>query len=121
MTCWSLTVHDNLKGTIPSSIGKLTSMKYLKLMYNQLSGTIPSILTALTNLDYLALAFNRLTGTAHPSRPIELVECNAFVRSVLQMMAEVGTIHKSNHFSCPLPPNNNPLSATSGVVGAHCK
>ena len=53
----------SLTGTIPSSIGSLTSLQYLKLKTNNLNGTIPSSIGSLTSLTTLDLQFNQLTGT----------------------------------------------------------
>ena len=54
---------NNLSGTIPSELGQLTNLKYLFLEKNNLSGTIPSELGQLTNLAYLYLEKNNLSGT----------------------------------------------------------
>lgn len=56
-----------MKGSIPSSIGLLTSLTYLSLSsypdYSDLSGTIPSTIGYLTNLEYLYVYRNKITGT----------------------------------------------------------
>ena len=54
---------NSLAGTIPSSIGSLTSLQYLYLFSNQLAGTIPSSIGSMTSLQYLFLSSNSLTGT----------------------------------------------------------
>jgi hypothetical protein len=47
----SLEVSNNrLAGTIPASIGNLTSLTNLRLFQNSLVGTIPSTISRLTNL-----------------------------------------------------------------------
>jgi hypothetical protein len=56
-------VNNGLSGTIPSELGDLTSLTFLRLSENQLSGTIPSELGSLTNLDHMSLADNQLSGT----------------------------------------------------------
>ncbi len=52
-----------LAGTIPDSLGSLTSLEELNLTFNSLTGTIPDSLGNLTNLRILALRDNDLTGT----------------------------------------------------------
>jgi hypothetical protein len=54
---------NNLKGTIPSSLGSLTRLDYLSLSFNILEGTIPSSLGSLTRLETLDLQFSHLNGT----------------------------------------------------------
>ena len=53
----------NLRGTIPSKLGDLSSLTYLSLGDNSLTGTIPSKLGDLSSLTYLYLSDNSLTGT----------------------------------------------------------
>ena len=51
-----------LRGSIPSSLGNLTSLTHLNLAANSLTGTIPSSLGNLTNLTYLAI-WGEFTGS----------------------------------------------------------
>jgi hypothetical protein len=44
---------NNVRGTLPSTIGCLTKLTYLRLWKNQLNGTIPSSIGSLTKLKYL--------------------------------------------------------------------
>ena len=53
---------NNLSGTLPASLGSLTSLTTLDLSDNRLSGTIPD-LGALTSLTTLKLGDNQLSGT----------------------------------------------------------
>lgn len=55
--------QNNVKGTLPTEIGLLSSMKLLRLNSNELSGNLPSELSKLTNLVDLQLNHNFLTGT----------------------------------------------------------
>ena len=54
--------NNQLTGTIPSELEKLTSLTQLYLNNNQLTGSIPSALGKLTSLDRLWLYVNQLTG-----------------------------------------------------------
>ena len=59
-----LWLHKNsLRGTIPSELGKLSNLQFLWLHKNSLSGTLPSELGKLSNLQELYLDNNRLSGT----------------------------------------------------------
>lgn len=54
--------YNGLDGTIPTDLGDLTNMDYLRFNFNHLSGSIPSELGNLTNLTYFDLGNNQLTG-----------------------------------------------------------
>ena len=58
--------NNNLNGTIPSSIGNLSSLQILYLDNNQLRGSIPPEIGNLSNLTYLFLYSNQLTGSIPP-------------------------------------------------------
>ena len=59
-----LNFQNNLiTGTIPSEIGYLTKLNNLQLGFNELTGTIPSLLGQLTGLTQLKLYWNNLSGT----------------------------------------------------------
>jgi Leucine-rich repeat (LRR) protein len=58
-----LLYSNNLKGKIPSELGKLSELKRLSLARNNLSGEIPISLEALSQLVYLDLSNNQLSGT----------------------------------------------------------
>ena len=63
----SLELSDNnLSGSIPSSLGSLSSLERLELNENQLTGEIPPELGDLTNLLSLILWDNQLTGEIPP-------------------------------------------------------
>jgi len=55
--------YNNLQGTLPSSLGKLTHLTNLDLYNNSLFGSIPSSLGNLPNVQYIQLGFNKLTGS----------------------------------------------------------
>lgn len=54
--------HNNLTGSIPKSISKLTELKILKLEFNELSGEIPKELGLLENLLAVNVSYNQLIG-----------------------------------------------------------
>ena len=59
----SLLLDDNdLAGTLPSDLGDLSSLTYLRLGDNRLTGSIPQALGKLTSLTSLTLDRNQLTG-----------------------------------------------------------
>ncbi len=53
---------NNLKGTLPPSIGALTKLRVLNLSENHLSGAIPHEIGQLTELQSLYLSYNELSG-----------------------------------------------------------
>ena len=55
--------EKDLDGTIPSALGKLSSLVELNLRSNELTGNIPAELGDLANLEKLLLHNNNLTGT----------------------------------------------------------
>ena len=58
-----LDLRDNgLTGPIPSSLGRLSSLRLLVLWHNELTGRIPDALGSLANLVLLGLSGNGLTG-----------------------------------------------------------
>jgi len=57
-----LLYSNNLVGTIPSELGKLSSLKKLSLSNNSLTGKVPESLGELSELHYLDLGNNNLNG-----------------------------------------------------------
>jgi Leucine-rich repeat (LRR) protein len=55
--------YNNLRGTIPSTIGQLSSLEDLDLSDNYLIGSIPSTIGQLSSLYSLYLSYNELNGT----------------------------------------------------------
>lgn len=55
--------NNNLTGSIPSEIGKLSHLEWLYLEYNSLSGTLPESISQLQQLNSLVLSDNKLEGT----------------------------------------------------------
>lgn len=53
---------NNLRGTVPDEIGKLTALRTLNLANNHLRGELPQTFHYLSNLEYLSLHGNKLSG-----------------------------------------------------------
>ena len=54
--------YNGLDGIIPTDLGSLSNLVFLRFNFNQLSGSIPSELGNLTNLTVFDLGNNQLTG-----------------------------------------------------------
>ena len=59
-------VDNNLQGTLPAQLARLSNLTSLDLGYNKLTGKIPTELGRLSNLTGLHLRRNQLTGTIPP-------------------------------------------------------
>ena len=55
--------RNNLQGTLPAKLARLTNLEELNLYVNQLWGSIPTELARLSNLTLLTLGFNKLRGS----------------------------------------------------------
>ena len=55
-------IPHGLQGSIPTELGSLTALRYLRLNNNALTGSIPTELGNLSNLESLTLYGNALTG-----------------------------------------------------------
>lgn len=64
--------NNNLAGTIPESIGNLTSLRILWLNNNKLTGTLPSSMANLNQLENIDLCGNFMNGTI----PDEVTTCD---------------------------------------------
>jgi Leucine-rich repeat (LRR) protein len=88
-------LNNNLTGTIPSSIGDLTSLTLLWLGSNQLTGSIPSEIWELTNLTQLSFYNNQLTGSI-PSEVGQLINLMSLSLNRNQLLdsipAEIGNL-----------------------------
>ncbi|GLT38425.1 hypothetical protein SLA2020_126780 [Shorea laevis] len=62
----SLTLSCNLEGSVPTSIGNLSQLTYLKLYSNNFNGQIPTSLANLTQLTFLDLSYNQFSGPIPP-------------------------------------------------------
>ncbi|MBL7959561.1 fibronectin type III domain-containing protein [bacterium] len=59
--------NNNLVGFIPSAIGNLTAMYYLRLGFNQITGQLPNSFSNLIGLEYLLMENNLLNGALSSS------------------------------------------------------
>lgn len=91
---------NNLKGSLPGSLGNLTGLQSLNLAANQISGSIPSQLFALSSLHLINLNLNQLSG------PIPAQLSSLFSLQNLYL--------NSNQFSGSIPPQ---LSSLTGLQG----
>ena len=106
-------LKNNLKGTIPSSLGSLTRLEELDLDENNLEGTIPSSLASLTRLTYLSLQYNTLTGLV-PPLPFKQYS-NMCLLDAPPSLPYPCFEPYCNHFKCPLPAGSKQCDTV------HCK
>jgi len=70
----TLDMSDNqLTGSIPSSLGNLKNVNYLKLNNNSLSGVLPDSLESIDGLALVDLSFNNLSG------PLPKISARTFI------------------------------------------
>ena len=81
-------VGNNLSGRIPSQLGNLSALEWLRLDYNQLTGSIPAKLGNLISLEGLILADNQLSDTI----PVELGNLSALEWLILDYNQLTGEI-----------------------------
>ena len=87
---------NNLQGTLPVQLARLTNLRWLNLYVNQLTGTIPTQLGRLINLTSLYLGFNKLSGAI----PTELGRLTKLEELSLD----------NNHLTGPIPTELGRLS-----------
>jgi Leucine-rich repeat (LRR) protein len=58
-----LTLYDYILGSIPSTIGSMSSLSSLNIFYNSLNGTLPATIGHLSNLQSLYIEGTCLQGT----------------------------------------------------------
>lgn len=107
----SLYLGDNeLIGTIPSTIGQLSlNLFALSLSNNQLSGTIPQTIGQLSSLSFLGLNDNRLTGIVTFSLCQRTV---AFQGNLLSCYPACVRVFNSNAGSTPICANPTTVHLT---------
>lgn len=55
-------LHDACRGTLPSSLDRLSNLQWMLLDNNQLTGTLPAILGQMPSLKRVLLQNNRFAG-----------------------------------------------------------
>ncbi|KAI8838422.1 hypothetical protein BJ741DRAFT_663340 [Chytriomyces cf. hyalinus JEL632] len=115
--------NSSLFGTIPTQLGKLTSLGSIDLPNNQLSGSIPSEFAQLRSLTVMHLNGNQLSG----SIPSEIATMQSLMKCYLQDNFLTGSIASFEHrvnsdmifnvgnntLSGPYPSNSGPLDTLS--------
>ena len=93
---------NNLRGPLPTVLGRLTKLGFLNLHQNQLTGEILSELGQLTKLDRLDLGTNQLTGEI-PSNLGQLTKLKsldlAFNQLTGEFPSELGQLTKLEYLS----------------------
>ena len=87
--------NNSLYGSIPLSIGKISSLAQLELHRNNLLGTIPMSLGRLRSLTILKLSYNKLTSPI----PLSLGSLSKLTNISLNNNALNGTISESHFLS----------------------
>ena len=70
----STTENNQLTGSLPTELGKLTNLKHLLLKSNELSGKFPSELNRLSHLQVMIVDKNDFVGSAEPICSLPKVE-----------------------------------------------
>ena len=117
----------SLVGTIPSSIGSMTSLTSIDLSINSLSGTIPSSIGLLTLLTSLNVMSNRLAGNI-PSTFSKLVSLTSlYLNKNYLTMGSATTVPNGTFSSATLSGTlvlgSNCLAFTDGTISVsvtHC-
>jgi hypothetical protein len=141
LTEYGVSSWQPTRGTIPSSIGKLTGLTSLDLGYNQLTGSIPTEIGKLVGLTEMGLDNNQLTGRI-PSELADLKSLYAWGLFSNQLTGIVPPLPfeqyakdgctlddiywceepNCNHFKCPLPANSYECRTLgNSQAGVHCK
>ena len=102
---------NRLSGTIPASIFNLSSIRALRISYNQLEATLPSdIGITLPNLQTLGLSASQFTGSVPSDRGITLPS----IRSVYAITASNG--HEISYAAyCPEQHPSPPSEFLAGM------
>lgn len=114
MEVTDISLWNNLKGTIPTELFKLSKLKILYLARNKLYGTIPTEIGLLTELEYLGLHHNFLNGTL----PSDVMGNMKKLRSIYVEKNEItGTIRRIDPL-CQLRTTAKPAKGQLSVGGA---
>ncbi|WVZ95237.1 hypothetical protein U9M48_041028 [Paspalum notatum var. saurae] len=89
--------ENKLSGSIPASLGNVSSLTEIFLNSNSLGGSIPETLSQIQNLSFLSLSENNLEGHV----PAQLYNISSLVGLYLSQNNLIGTIPSGNEFSLP--------------------
>jgi len=90
---------NHVKGTIPTEIFYLSSLKHLSFTYGNIYGVLPSEIGLLSNLSYLNLNYNRITGTL----PTEIGNIGSFSRFEAKDGGKCHISMEDNQFTGTIP------------------
>lgn len=93
---WIDVLSNKIRGTIPASLGELSSLLTLSLGDNELTGAIPKTLGKLTSLESIDLLKNNLSGLI----PSEFCDLPVSFFDGGYCVLNDG---EGNQFKCPLP------------------
>ncbi|TXG54850.1 hypothetical protein EZV62_020106 [Acer yangbiense] len=107
--------YNNLSGSIPKSIGSLSSVMFLIFSNNNLSSELPPSLQNCTSMDSLDLGNNKLSknlpawiGESMPSLSILSLRSNFFSENIPSQICSLSTLHvldlSHNNLSGFIPP-----------------
>ncbi|KAK3160839.1 hypothetical protein QOZ80_1BG0065560 [Eleusine coracana subsp. coracana] len=94
--------HNALTGPIPGELGRLVQIESLDLSWNRLTGEIPRQLAALTALEWLNLSYNDLSGSIPSGSQFSTFTSSSFQGGNLGL------------YGCPLPVRCNLTQPSPG-------
>lgn len=116
---WLRFSDNQLSGTLPPSLGNLSNLQYFYLGDNQFTGSIPSTLGNLTQLIYLQLYLNQLSGPI-PSSLGNLSQLYDLELSLNQLTgpipATLGNLSKLNTLTLAYNQLSGPIPASLGIL-----
>ncbi|ONH94822.1 hypothetical protein PRUPE_7G032800 [Prunus persica] len=99
LPCHNYLLNNSLSGTIPRSLGSLTSLQFLGLSSNKFSGEVPSLKNC-TNLNIFDLGDNKFSGLilvfigeSMPNLQILSLRSNSFTGSIPLKLCGLPALH----------------------------
>ena len=118
--------ENNLRGIIPSSLGRLRNLQELVLYSNELTGPIPPELGNLNNLEVLYLSRNQLTGGIPPGmgnlRQLKtlLLDVNPLTGPIPRELGKLSKLKElsfyDNQLSGAIPPELGNITTLESLV-----
>lgn len=87
-----LTPAPEMSGTLPSTLGSMSSLNYLAIVSTSIQGSIPTEIGMLSNLQSLNVEANLLTGTV-PNQVVAIPSLSTFIAGLLILV----TLRKKSH------------------------